>query len=70
MSAEAVPVGPAVTLRTYRLALVTDPSYATYFGAANVTAAKVTLINRVTQIYEDETADPAGPRSTTPTRPT
>ncbi|GAA3748992.1 hypothetical protein GCM10022225_36560 [Plantactinospora mayteni] len=48
--------GADVTLRTYRLALVTDPSYATYFGAANVTAAKVTLVNRVTQIYEDETA--------------
>jgi hypothetical protein len=45
------------TLRTYRLALVTDPSYATYFGgSANVTAAKVILINRVTQIYEYETA--------------
>ncbi|MFB9243072.1 M12 family metallo-peptidase [Massilia antarctica] len=44
-------------LRTYRLALVTDPNYASYFGgAANVTAAKVTLINRVTQVYEDETA--------------
>ncbi|WP_422773536.1 M12 family metallo-peptidase [Plantactinospora sp. WMMC1484] len=48
--------GGDVTLRTYRLALVTDPSYATYFGAANVTAAKVTLVNRVTQVYEDETA--------------
>ncbi|GIG91873.1 M12 family metallo-peptidase [Plantactinospora endophytica] len=48
--------GGDVTLRTYRLALVTDPSYATYFGAANVTAAKVTLVNRVNQIYEDETA--------------
>jgi hypothetical protein len=44
-------------LRTYRLALVTDPTYATYFGGpANVTAAKVTLINRVSQVYEDETA--------------
>ena len=44
-------------LRTYRLALLTDPTYATYFGgAANVTAAKVTLINRVTQVYEDETS--------------
>ncbi|BCJ61341.1 M12 family metallo-peptidase [Micromonospora endophytica] len=49
-------VGPLVTLRTYRLAFVTDPSYATYFGAENVTAAKVTLVNRVNQIYEDETA--------------
>lgn len=43
-------------LRTYRLALLTDPTYATYFGAINVTAAKVTLINRVTQVYEDETS--------------
>nr|WP_157529107.1 M12 family metallo-peptidase [Kibdelosporangium sp. MJ126-NF4] len=55
---EALPAdaGPIVKLRTYRLALVTDPSYANYFGAANVTAAKVTLVNRVAQIYEDETA--------------
>ncbi|HZM83731.1 MAG TPA: M12 family metallo-peptidase [Candidatus Limnocylindrales bacterium] len=51
-----IPVGASVTLRTYRLALVTDPSYATYFGAENVTAAKVTLMNRVNQVYEDETA--------------
>ncbi|MET8835842.1 M12 family metallo-peptidase [Micromonospora sp. NPDC004540] len=51
-----VPTGPVVKLRTYRVALVTDPSYATFFGAENVTAAKVTLMNRVTQIYEDETA--------------
>jgi hypothetical protein len=52
-----VPTGPEVTLRTYRLALVTDPTYASYFGGpANVTAAKVTLINRVDQVYEDETA--------------
>jgi hypothetical protein len=45
-------------LRTYRLALVTDPSYATYFGGNpnSVTAAKVTLMNRVTQVYEDETS--------------
>jgi trimeric autotransporter adhesin len=41
-------------LRTYRLALLTDPTYANYFGAANVTAAKVALINRVTQVYEYE----------------
>ncbi len=47
--------GPS--LRTYRLALVTDPAYATYFGgSANVTAAKVALINRVTQLYETETS--------------
>jgi uncharacterized repeat protein (TIGR01451 family) len=44
-------------LRTYRLALVSDPPYATYSGGpANVTSAKVTLLNRVTQIYESETA--------------
>jgi hypothetical protein len=52
----AVEAGPVVKLRTYRVALVTDPSYATFFGAANVTAAKVTLMNRVAQVYEDETA--------------
>ncbi|MFL6706635.1 MAG: M12 family metallo-peptidase [Massilia sp.] len=45
-----------ITLRSYRLALLTDNNYATYFGAANVTAAKVALINRVTQVYEDETS--------------
>lgn len=55
--AESVNAVAGNQLRTYRLALVTDPSYATYFGGpANVTAAKVTLINRVTQVYEDETS--------------
>ncbi|HSS20658.1 MAG TPA: M12 family metallo-peptidase, partial [Pyrinomonadaceae bacterium] len=39
-------------LRTYRLALITDPGYAAYVGAGNVTAAKVALINRVDQLYE------------------
>ena len=48
------PVGDV--LRTYRLALLTDPSYAEYFGPENVTAAKVSLINRVTHVYEAETA--------------
>ena len=33
------------------------PDYSTYFGGPqNVTAAKVTLMNRVNQVYEDETA--------------
>ena len=51
----AAAAGPEVKLRTYRLALVTDPTYSTYFGGpANVTAAKVTLMNRVNQIYETE----------------
>ena len=51
--------GPSAgdVLRTYRLALVTDQSYSTYFGGpANVTAAKVALMNRVNQVYEDETS--------------
>ncbi|MDQ2778025.1 MAG: M12 family metallo-peptidase [Pseudomonadota bacterium] len=44
-------------LRSYRLALLTDPGYANFFGgSANVTAAKVTLINRVSQVYETETS--------------
>ncbi len=42
-------------LRTYRLALITDPGYAAFHGgSANVTAAKVTLMNRVNQLYEDD----------------
>ena len=42
-------------LRQYRLALITDPGYATYHGgSANVTPAKVTLMNRVNQVYEDD----------------
>ena len=55
-SREAGPsAGPQ--LRTYRLALVTDPTYSTFFGGPpNVTPAKVTLVNRVNQIYEDETS--------------
>lgn len=45
-----------VQQKVYRLALVTDPTYAEYFGAANVTAEKVTLMNRVNQIYNDDLA--------------
>jgi hypothetical protein len=57
LAAADVPEGPLVTLRTYRLALLTDPTYSNFFGGpANVTAAKVTLMNRVNQVYEDETA--------------
>lgn len=48
--------GGVVTLRTYRLALLSDPGYAAYFGTANVVAAKVTLISRVDQIYESDLA--------------
>jgi hypothetical protein len=53
---KAAAAAGTVTLRTYRLALSSDQTYATYFGAANVTAAKVTLMNRVDQLYEDELA--------------
>ena len=58
VTAEDRSVDPPVgdLLRTYRLALLTDPTYADYFGADNVTAAKVSLINRVTHVYEAETA--------------
>jgi len=45
-----------VVRRVYRLALTSDPSYAAYFGTANVLAEKVTLINRVNQIYNDDLA--------------
>jgi Metallo-peptidase family M12B Reprolysin-like len=42
-------------LRTYRLALITDPGYSTYHGGPEfVTAAKVALMNRVSQVYEDD----------------
>ena len=45
-----------VVQKDFRLALVTDPSYATYFGAANVTAEKASLIHRVNQVYMDDMA--------------
>jgi hypothetical protein len=55
--APSAAAGPSILLRTYRLALLTDNTYAAYFGgSANVTAAKVTLMNRVDQIYETESA--------------
>ncbi|HEY1089738.1 MAG TPA: M12 family metallo-peptidase [Burkholderiaceae bacterium] len=44
-------------LRTYRVALLSESTYANFFGgSANVTAAKVTLMNRVSQVYEAETS--------------
>ena len=48
--------GAKVVQQVYRLALTSDPSYAAYFGTANVLAEKVTLINRVNQIYNDDLA--------------
>ena len=52
--AKPKPRGKPVDQRVYRLALVSDPSYARYFGSQNVLAQKVTLINRVNQIYNDD----------------
>ncbi len=53
---EANPPTGAV-LRNYRLALITDPGYSDYVGGpAAVTAAKVTLMNRVDQVYEEDLA--------------
>ncbi|WP_367649981.1 reprolysin-like metallopeptidase [Nocardioides sp. zg-1230] len=46
--------GQPVRRHFYRLALTSDPSYAAYFGTDNVLAEKVTLINRVNQIYNDD----------------
>ena len=49
--------GTPVIQRTYRLALANDPTYAAEFGNdAAVLAAKVVLINRVNQIYNDDLA--------------
>ena len=48
--------GEPVQRHFYRLALTSDPSYAAYFGTDNVLAEKVTLINRVNQIYNDDLA--------------
>lgn len=51
--AERVP-NVAVNRRYYRLALTSDPSYAAAFGTDNVLAEKVTLINRVNEVYNDD----------------
>jgi hypothetical protein len=48
--------GGSVTQKDYRLAFTTDPTYAAYFGTANVAAEKATLINRVNQVYMDDLA--------------
>jgi hypothetical protein len=54
-SASSLLIPTGGDLRTYRLALITDPGYATFFGgSANVTPAKVTLMNRVNQLYEED----------------
>ncbi|MFB2586995.1 cell wall-binding repeat-containing protein [Herbiconiux liukaitaii] len=40
--------------RTIRAAMMNDIDYAQYFGTGNVLAAKVTAMNRVAQIYNDD----------------
>ena len=55
-AANATDAGHRSRARYYRLALTSDPSYAAYFGTANVLAEKVTLMNRVNQIYNDDLA--------------
>ncbi|MDO9454827.1 M12 family metallo-peptidase [Nocardioides sp.] len=54
--------GAVAIQRTYRLALITDPSYATSFTTSTdqavvnpiVSAEKATLMNRVNQVYGDD----------------
>ena len=70
VSAEAVPVGPAVTLRTYRLALITDPSYATYLGAGERDRCEGHAGQPGHPDLRGRDGRPAGSRSTTRTRPT
>ncbi len=48
--------GSPIVRKVYRLALTSDPAYATYFGADNVLSEKVTLMNRVNQVYNDDLA--------------
>ncbi len=54
-----------VVARTYRIAFATDPTYSAYFAPSAttpaqynllVTAAKATLMNRVNQVYGDDTS--------------
>ncbi|HXH79913.1 reprolysin-like metallopeptidase [Nocardioides sp.] len=52
--AQRAGAGQPVARRYFRLALTSDPTYAAYFGTANVLAEKVTLINRVNEIYNDD----------------
>ena len=47
--------GDPVTLRVYRLALLSDPDYAAA-TPGTTTAAKVVLVNRLNQVYEQDLA--------------
>ena len=55
-AAESGPPSGEVVRRTYRLALLNDPTYAAYFGTENVLAAKVALVTRLNQVYGDDLA--------------
>jgi hypothetical protein len=55
-SSERQAGGSTVVQRVYRLALLSDPSYAAYFGTENVLAEKVSLMARVNQVYNDDLA--------------
>jgi Metallo-peptidase family M12B Reprolysin-like len=50
--------GGIVSTRTYRLAFLSDPTYAAHFGGTDVLvlAAKTALINRVNEVYNDDLA--------------
>lgn len=45
---------PKATRQVIRLALVSDPGFAQFYGTENVLAAKVVMVNRVAQIYNDD----------------
>jgi hypothetical protein len=48
--------GGVVSTHTYRLALLNDPSFADYYGTANVLDKKVEIVNRVNEIYNADLA--------------
>ncbi|WP_193755237.1 reprolysin-like metallopeptidase [Microbacterium testaceum] len=52
--AAAAGEAPTATRQVIRLALASDPSFARFYGSENVLAAKVVMINRVAQIYNDD----------------
>ncbi|WP_248583319.1 reprolysin-like metallopeptidase [Nocardioides sp. InS609-2] len=55
-AAPSAAAGAPIVRKVYRLALTSDPTYALKFGASNVLSEKVTLMNRVNQVYNDDLA--------------
>lgn len=45
---------PAPVLRTVRLALASDQAFARFYGTQNVLAAKVSMVNRVAGVFNDD----------------